>query len=541
MSNQRATEQTEHSTPPQTRGSGAMIPCRWNVYFVTALALAACVEARPPSAHDVVPDASAVADILEVVIPVDILELRFEITPEVSPIGLEDDECTGHYDCLPGWYTCEDGEMIAAFYGPIPCWVNLTCEEAGNSWPCLSGVCGPHELCTDDIDHLESLVPDDAEWRTGTLELTSSSDAPSGHWSCFNSVCTWHIVDGEGSVLKFRLPGLSNWVSESVTGTTHLVSVSIPGSGVKDLSLEGSPVEIAHATFVWAPLEEFTIDNNGSWPRMGYSGALTIDSSEGVRTVIVWLREASYTTPVKVAIHSMNIAGDCQPPKPFLLGDTCVECLSTADCGDEDLACTPENHRCEPADGACGYCEEPYPACAYINGVWSCVQCKYDEDCPEGKECEPDLYFCNGGGETFCEGCITDDDCQSLWGDFQLECDVATGCCQDVTGLCDGVEAFCPYGECKGLWSDFLGCGVWPTSENEACENIDPGLGLCTCSAPVDLEDPSSCPPPDFCAGGACPPEAVCFDASVVELMFGASAPFDDGVCLPLDWMVSYL
>ena len=230
--------------------------------------------------------------------------------------------------------------------------------------------------------------------------------------------------------------------------------------------------------------------------------------------------------------------GSCEPPKPILFDDTCVECLTTADC-DEDIACNPQNHRCEPEE--CNYCETPYPACTQIDGVWSCVQCKYDEDCSEGTKCEPDLYACVGSVPPPCPGCATDDDCQSLWSDLQLECDVASGCCQDVTGLCDGVEGFCPNGECKGLWEDYLGCGVWPTSENEGCENIDPKLGLCTCSTPVDLEDPSSCPPPEFCAGGACPPEAVCVDASVVELMFGASAPFEGGVCLPLEWMLSDL
>jgi len=502
------------------------------------LALSACVETRPPSTHDVPPDTVAGADLLEVLNPVDVIELRSELPLETIALDLEDEECTGHYDCFDGWFTCEDGEMFAAFAGSIPCWIWLTCEKAGNSWPCLSGVCGPHELCMDDIEHLESLVPSDVEWRTGILELTSNSDNPYGNWSCLGNVCTWRVTAGEASILEVRLPGLASWETAHVEGTTHLVSLQIPGSGVKDLSIDGNPVEVDHAVFVWAPLNDFAEDSNGGDPKMGYSGSLTIDSSEGVRTVIVWLREAGYT-PVKVAIHSMTIAGDCQPPQPFLLGDTCVECLSTADCGDEDLACNPENHRCEQADGACGYCEYPYPACVQITGVWSCVQCKYDEDCPEGVECEPDLYACVDGVGPPCNGCVADDDCQSLWGDFQLECDVTSGCCQDVTGLCDGVEGFCPNGECKGLWSDFLGCGVWPTSENEACENIDPGLGLCTCAAPVDLEDPSSCPPPDGCVGGACPSEAVCVDASVVNLMFGASAPFDDGVCLPLEWMLN--
>ncbi len=520
-----------------------MMVLRRSAIFVTFLALSACdgrkagtspeldSESRGDGVSDTVPEVAAL---------VDLFELRSELPPETKHLDLEDEECTGHYDCFDGWFVCEDGEMIAAFAGSIPCWIWITCEEAGNSWPCLSGECGPYELCMDDIDNLESLVPEEIEWRSGVLELTSSSDNSYGNWSCLGSVCTWSIMDGEESVLEFRLLGLASLETTHVEGTTHLVSLEVPGTGVKDLSVQGHPIEIDQAVFIWAPLHEFTVDDNGGDPKMGYSGALTFDSSDGVRTVIVWLREHSYSTPVRFAIHTIDLTGVCASPRPFLLDGACVECLSGEDCTD-GLACNPENHRCEPLDGACEYCENPYPACTEINGVWSCVQCMYDEDCPEGVECEPDLFSCNSGGEVFCNGCTSDDDCQSLQSDLQLECDVASGCCQDVRGLCDGVEGFCSNGECKGLWEDYLGCGVWPTSQNEVCETIDPWLGLCTCSAPVDIEDPASCPPPDLCAGGACPPEAVCVDAPVVELMFGASAPFDAGVCLPLDWIVNEL
>ena len=140
-------------------------------------------------------------------------------------------------------------------------------------------------------------------------------------------------------------------------------------------------------------------------------------------------------------------------------------------------------------------------------------------DC-NGKECMPPKPHVFNGA---CVECLTDEDC----GDETLICNLGNHRCEPTSG------------ECKGLWSDFLGCGVWPI-DDEACDGIDPGLGLCTCSTPFDMEGLSTCLPPDFCAGGTCPPEALCVDASVLEFMFGAAAPFEDGVCLPMDWMVVY-
>ena len=135
-----------------------MMVSRPAAIFVTFLALSACdgKKAGTSTEIDTRPLSDGVSDtMLEVAAPVDVIELHAELTPETVPVDYKEAEGNCHYDCLPGWYTCEDGEMIAAFYGPIPCWVGLDCEEAGNSWPCVSGVCGPHELCMDDIEHLE--------------------------------------------------------------------------------------------------------------------------------------------------------------------------------------------------------------------------------------------------------------------------------------------------------------------------------------------------------------------------------------------------
>ncbi|MFH1532991.1 MAG: hypothetical protein ABIK09_19880 [Pseudomonadota bacterium] len=520
-----------------------MTGIRQCVCVVILLVFAACDGKKGGASpeHDMGPPGDGVSDAVpEVANPVDIIEVRPELPPETLPVDFKEAESNCHWDCFGG-FTCEDGEMINYHWGPVPCWVGMDCEEAGKHWPCISGTCAPKELCTDDIAYLDALVPDDGEWNEGLLKITSDE---SGYdiWSCIEEICTWRLEDDVGTeVLRLRLTGIKSWGVTRLEETTTLSVVAVPALDATNISVAGIPATIEGGTLVWAPLDDFASNLNAWSLQMGRSGAFYWDDSDGIRTSIVWILDdtESFATPYRYAVAQSPAPPVCSPLQPHVFEGACVECLSSADCDDENLTCNPANHRCEPADGTCGYCEEPYPACVPINGVWSCVQCKYDEDCPDGKGCVPDLYACVGGVPPPCPGCATDDDCQSLWGDLQLECDVASGCCQDVTGLCDGVEGFCPNGECKGLWEDYLGCGVWPTSENEACEDVDPGLGLCTCSAPVDIEDPASCSPPDGCVGGSCPPQAICVDASVVELMFGASAPFDDGVCLPLEWMLN--
>jgi len=66
------------------------------------LALTACVETRPPSAHDVSQGTDAGADLLEIFTPADIPELRAELPPETVLVDFKEAEGNCHYDCLPG-------------------------------------------------------------------------------------------------------------------------------------------------------------------------------------------------------------------------------------------------------------------------------------------------------------------------------------------------------------------------------------------------------------------------------------------------------
>ena len=219
----------------------------------------------------------------------------------------------------------------------------------------------------------------------------------------------------------------------------------------------------------------------------------------------------------------------CKPPKPFLLDGACVECLASANCAD-DLHCNPENHRCEAEE--CNFCQAPYPACVQIDGVWSCVQCKYDEDCPSGVPCDEDLHACAPWpSDDYCPPCDSDADCVALNQWLVVECHSASGCCFDRHGRCDGLSAGCPEGTCVQIWEE-LGCGTTTEPLEPPCSFFPPELGVCTCPEPYLTPRLIGCPDED--CGLGCPGEAACVDPSFVE-DFGIPIPSGGGICLPVD------
>ncbi|MFH1529877.1 MAG: hypothetical protein ABIK09_03975 [Pseudomonadota bacterium] len=186
-----------------------------------------------------------------------------------------------HYDCAGG-FACKDGKMIPDFCGPIPCWVGVsTCEMEESAWPCVSGECGPVELCADDIEHLETLVSDDTEWRGGRLELVREN-SDSLVTSCTTQACIWRLLDDKGvELLHFRTTSLPPSEATAAEGTTNLSVIDITLLGDLDLSYTGASGPPNRVTLTWASLREHVKQMGAGGLKMGYSGALSIETATG--------------------------------------------------------------------------------------------------------------------------------------------------------------------------------------------------------------------------------------------------------------------
>lgn len=223
------------------------------------------------------------------------------------------------------------------------------------------------------------------------------------------------------------------------------------------------------------------------------------------------------------------------PTHPYLYNGQCVQCITNDHCtGGKTCQVNVCNTGEQPAE--CSYCQAPYSACTQINGVWSCVQCTDDSFCPgEGNSCDLTLFACKNAGnpQQNCTGCTNNTECVSSSGQYELACEVSSGCCYDVGGGCDGVEAFCAGGaECVGLLDMLMGGGGGMGMELPA----DMGLGACSCSSPIsDLTQLLTCMLP-----GACPSEcvsgSVCADLGA---LLGASS--GSGVCINLSSLLGGL
>ncbi|MFH1529552.1 MAG: hypothetical protein ABIK09_02335 [Pseudomonadota bacterium] len=207
--------------------------------------------------------------------------------------------------------------------------------------------------------------------------------------------------------------------------------------------------------------------------------------------------------------------------KPYEANGQCVECLTSAHC-DPGQVCNAAKV-CENTEQPeeCSYCQNPYPACTQINGVWSCVQCTDDSYCTGTQTCNTTIFACagEGGSDQNCNGCSSAGDCVSLSGLFTLDCDIPSGCCYDTAGGCDGVEAFCPGGECVSLL-DLLGGGGGGLPI--PMEGL--GMAVCSCEEPADIMGLMTCLfgacPTGGCAGGA-----ACVDPTALLGMLGGGTP----------------
>ena len=211
-------------------------------------------------------------------------------------------------------------------------------------------------------------------------------------------------------------------------------------------------------------------------------------------------------------------------------GGLCGDCQAPNKCD--------KYSKCVYKSPDCAYCVDPYPACVQINGVWSCVGCEDDSDCPDGIVCDAAMYACMGQPPVEIPKCDAETPCEeSDVMELDLACELGSGLCYDRFGWCDGLHARCrPSSWCitgiEGL-SPVLGeiPDIYPPG-------AEPGtVGLCACQNPADattlmpclLDNSQPCPPSPECPG-----MLVCVATPVAISMcpHPSSAP---GVCVDLN------
>ena len=188
-------------------------------------------------------------------------------------------------------------------------------------------------------------------------------------------------------------------------------------------------------------------------------------------------------------VKSACPAGKQQDPS-----GACVDCLDPTHCQPGQI-CISGKCETQTQDNVCKLCQDPYPACATVNGQPACVECANDDDCKAKKvgTCDTKTYTCSGtttGGGPETGDCKTDEDCKKKAGatsKFKLACDVASGLCYDKDGFCDNISAFCNKkagSECKeqqGLGGLPGSGGGLPGLPGSGGGTPQAGAGVCTC------------------------------------------------------------
>lgn len=226
-----------------------------------------------------------------------------------------------------------------------------------------------------------------------------------------------------------------------------------------------------------------------------------------------------------VASGTCSGGGECSGTTPILWQGQCVQCTDNSHCAQGE-SCNQSTHTC--ASGQCASCAPPYPACVQIGNDSYCVQCSTDEDCGVGGTCNTTSYACEGGTTNPTAECTSDADCDPGASGYTLRCDVPSGVCYSVDGLCDNVTAFCVGSDgnpekCVSLLEIFgggLGGGALPPELTGG--NTIPGFCGCSYTPAAPLGNCRSGLCIDFGAllaglggGGSQPggaPNAVCFD-----------------------------
>ncbi len=196
-------------------------------------------------------------------------------------------------------------------------------------------------------------------------------------------------------------------------------------------------------------------------------------------------------------VNNTCVKSACPKGKQQDPSGACVDCLGPTHC-DPGQICVSGKCEVQTQDNVCKLCQEPYPACATVNGQPACVECAKDEDCKAKKAgtCDTKTYTCSGtttGGGPETGDCKTDEDCKKKAGatsKFDLACHVGSGLCYDKNGFCDNISAFCNKkagSECKeqAALGGLPGGGGAPSIPGlpggGGGGTPQPGSGVCTC------------------------------------------------------------
>jgi hypothetical protein len=130
-------------------------------------------------------------------------------------------------------------------------------------------------------------------------------------------------------------------------------------------------------------------------------------------------------TTTNTCVQCAGASGDseCAAPTPYCVGDKCVQCTTTTNCGGTDV-CNAENRcvvSCTP-DG--GQCAAPEAVCN--PATTTCVQCLTSTDCMGAVR-----PACNTTTNT-CVECTTSTQCAGNGGG-EVVCNPATDTCVQCT------------------------------------------------------------------------------------------------------------
>lgn len=215
-------------------------------------------------------------------------------------------------NCGSGWISCKAGIMTISASGHIASWGD--CEEDGYSWPCLSGSCGPYDLCQDDHDALIKLLTPPIEWKEASLSVTDETAWPGDALWCKSHACTWTLTSDQGeAILLLKLtPGpigsSSSIETTPVAGATNLVASKHTQTSVTEAEVNGAPADIVGLTLWWAPMPFSGMESPTPPPNMGLSAGVEMVYPNGDKTTLVWRLRAtppypSTDAPVEYAIQ----------------------------------------------------------------------------------------------------------------------------------------------------------------------------------------------------------------------------------------------
>ena len=182
---------------------------------------------------------------------------------------------------------------------------------------------------------------------------------------------------------------------------------------------------------------------------------------------------------------------------PWCNTDTssCVQCLSTADCGgNPNKSCV--GNACVYNQGTCGQNSDcastpTLPVCDTTQSM--CVGCLTNADCPNGQDCTP-LEVCQTPAPATCS---SDADCRADGGTGATpHCDTSSGTCVQCL-----TTAQCPVGDaCEAEVCETMA----PCQADFDC--VFPGLTHCDTSTEICVQctDPSQCLSGQNCVNDAC-------------------------------------